>query len=479
MKKISTSMFASLTAIACVASFAAIAGANDGPDVDPAPAGPSGATAISESYGNASASNTSFSFNKYLVMDQNTQVPNVDFTFTIVPAGIETAHLTDAKVELYNGLTKTVGDTSYPAWTDGTAAFTDESTTTPGGTNATFTNNKGGSSSIGITSDTSKKYAKDELILDFSNIEFTEPGVYRYTVTENDLTTSATSDAFTALTPKSRTLDVYVGNTDTLKENSTYTTLQIEGYVLYDSVIEGAATNFTTDEAAAAGIGYRGSETSDEALGKKSSGFVNDYETHNLTFGKEVTGNQGSKDKYFAFTVNLEDAVPGDKFTVAVEKSEENVGARVFANADATVAANAATTVSGPNVKLLEADASGKVDQTFYLHDGQYITICGLGKGVKYNITEAAEDYTSTPGILATNSSLDWTTATDNNDALDDGVQGTIAADVHTGYTNSRSGVIPTGVILSVAAPATIGIVVVGGIIYLAAKRRKDDEDED
>ncbi|MBQ3920575.1 MAG: QVPTGV class sortase B protein-sorting domain-containing protein, partial [Oscillospiraceae bacterium] len=54
-----------------------------------------------------------------------------------------------------------------------------------------------------------------------------------------------------------------------------------------------------------------------------------------------------------------------------------------------------------------------------------------------------------------------------------------IEKDVDVQFTNTRKGTIPTGVILSVAAPATIGIAVVGGIIYLVAKRKKDEDDEE
>ncbi|MBQ7991130.1 MAG: QVPTGV class sortase B protein-sorting domain-containing protein [Oscillospiraceae bacterium] len=471
MKKITSVLAALIAAAALSVNVAA------DPEPAPVPGADPGAAAITGDYGNASASNTSFSFNKYLVLDKNANVPNTEFTFTIVPdPATVTTHLTEEKVELYQGVTATVGGVTYPKFTDGTASFVEGMPTTAGGTAATFTNNKGDTTAtIGITSDTSKKYATDGLIVDFSNIVFEEPGVYRYKVTEILPTTGG---AYTPLTETERTLDVYVGDTETKTSGSTYTNLAIEGYVLYDSVVSGATLNFGTEEAAADGVGYNESELL-TGVGKKSSGFVNNYETHNLTIGKEVSGNQASKDKYFKFTVTIGNAVKGDKYTVAVLKSEEDTANRVFANADESVVANAATTVSGSNVKELEVGDGGTVTQDFYLHDGQYITICGLGKGVEYSVEENEEDYTKTKRIAQGLSSLNWD-GTSGFDALLDDVSGSIeGADIHTGYTNSRTGFVPTGVILSVAAPAAIGVVVIGGIIYLAVRRRKEEDEEE
>lgn len=122
----------------------------------------------------------------------------------------------------------------------------------------------------------------------------------------------------------------------------------------------------------------------------------------------------------------------------------------------------------------------GTVSTDFYLKDGQYITICGLGKGVNYTVSEAAENYTSTEKIAASVSSVDFD-GDGTNDALTDALSGTIdGSDVHTGFTNDRQGTIPTGVILAVAGPAVAGIISIGGIAYLVMKnkKRRDEEEE-
>lgn len=440
---------------------------------------PTGAKTITGTYGNPSEANTSFSFNKYLVLDKNANVPNTEFTFAIEPdSDVENPiHLTETNVELYQGITTEADNKTYPLFSDGSAVFTDETPVNEGGVPAEFTDNKGDADTIKIVDDTSKKYAVDGLTLDFSNVEFLEPGVYRYKITE---TVPSTGSAYTPKTETERTLDVYVIDTNDAKTESTYTKLAIQGYVLYDKVLDSTAAPLNYSETAAVeGIGYNESEVV-TASGKKSSGFVNEYDTHNLTIGKEVSGNQASKDKYFKFTVKIENAVEGDVYTVAVEKSEEDVANGVFANADPTVIPNNATTVSGNNVKSIEVKEGGVAEQDFYLHDGQYLTICGLGKGVKYTVTEDSEKYTKVEKITEELSSLDWDASSEGYDALDDDLTGNIAdADIHTGFTNTRNGSIPTGVLLSVAAPAVIGIGVLGGIIFLAVKRSRKDDDED
>ena len=62
-----------------------------------------------------------------------------------------------------------------------------------------------------------------------------------------------------------------------------------------------------------------------------------------------------------------------------------------------------------------------------------------------------------------------------NNAMSDDYIKGDAVID----FTNTRQGTIPTGVLLSIAAPAGVGIVVIAGIVYLLIKdRRRKTEEE-
>lgn len=122
-----------------------------------------------------------------------------------------------------------------------------------------------------------------------------------------------------------------------------------------------------------------------------------------------------------------------------------------------------------------------KITAEYYLQHGQYITIQGLPEGASYSVTEDAEDYAQTSGITADLSPLNWD-GESGNDALADAASGNITdADIHTGYTNDRSGTIPTGILTTVAG--SLGVValgaigVTGGMIYMKKKKSEDEEE--
>ena len=122
--------------------------------------------------------------NKYLVMDQNANVPNATFSYSIaagseipasgksprVNAGIEADKVEISSTEFQ------AGDTTYTV---------DEGI-------------------VSLTSD--QKFAKNTAVIDFSKVTFEEPGIYRYVITENDITgeQGITKDS------NSLYLDVYV-----------------------------------------------------------------------------------------------------------------------------------------------------------------------------------------------------------------------------------------------------------------------------
>lgn len=355
-------------------------------------------------------------FDKYLVMDQEANVPNASFTYTITPGTAKNYDVNNKKVEVLAGV--------------GNPTMTDEDTTTDGyqlvfkpGDTLNKTLQSG--DQVNEFDSTKQGYAKKTSTVDFSEVTFKEPGIYRYVITETGTNQAVTNDA-----NDKRYLDVYV--TD---ENGT---LKVSGYILHATDSE---------------VGMGDSQGSDgNQKDSKSQGFTNTYDTSNLTFKKEVAGNQASHDKYFEFTVEIKDAVPKTVYNVDITGATATSGSNA-----ATIAANANKT----NVKQLIVGDDGTVTQKFYLQHGQYITIQGIAKKSTYTVTENEEDYKSEAAVV---------------EDYKDPTTGTVAsADLKTSYLNTRAGTIPTGVIMTVAPFAAVTLLGAAGMVTIKMRKKEDD----
>lgn len=329
--------------------------------------------------------------------------------------------------------------------------------------------------------------------LDFTNVVFTEPGVYRYVIEEVEKTNRAiTYDS------KARTLDVFVED-DTKVNQSTgkeEKKLKITGYVLYVDEVKTAPKDGTTTTTGTAYVG----EDEQKSLtpnglepenAVKSLGFVNKYPTASLTFGKEVTGNQGSKDKYFEMTLEIANGPANAVLVVDLSEADKNIAANP----------NKATTKIKSAVAQPESitlNASGAGSETFYLQDGQYITVYGFIKDMTFTLSEEKEEYTQIAGIDANLSGIDYDSAHTGNDELKDDISafdadtnpvisgtftpattgGNNVVSKYTGFTNYKEGVIPTGVILSVAPWIIAGMVILAGIAFFVIRSGRKYEEE-
>ena len=385
----------------------------------------------------SSTPNYSTTLKKYLVVDEDATIPNKTFTFSVAAGSAIAA--TGSTVAVIPG----------PVVTDAQSAVTAPTitqTTAFAPNDPTFTSVQSGDTSVSLSS--GQKYAKQNVVVNLDGVTFDEPGVYRYVLTE-DAQTSPYSD--TGSNPLY--LDVYV-------VNDTGTTLKIDGYVLH------------SDNNAPASNTTAGTDTT--SGNTKADGFENEYDTKNITVSKTVNGNQASKDKYFAFTVNIAGATAGDKYVVSY--ADDSNASTADGNADVNISANpnAATTVINENVTQpadLTVGNDGTVSQVFYLQDGQSIVIRGLGKGVAYTVTENEEDYT--PSVRVTGDAD--AAYVDNTSGGTFGKTGTVDDDITAAFTNTKDGVIPTGVLLTIA-PFAVGILLFGAlIIFIIAKRRRNN----
>lgn len=375
-------------------------------------------------------------FDKYLVMDEQAEVPNASFTYAVTAGTAKAYDVAGKKFAVLAGVDadkvtmKGVGTETANtiAYKPGDATLNDENALVKDYDNLT------------------EKYAKKTATLDFSKCRFTEPGIYRYIVTESGTNQAVTNDA-----DATRVVDVYVNNdsneaTPVGMDSSRYGyKLKIVGYVFHSSADEDIT------------LGENNGST-DTNVASKSQGFTNSYDTSDILISKMVSGNQASRDKYFEFTVNITGAVPGTVYDVDLS------------NADATTKTNAATITANEgktNPAKLTVGADGTVTQKFYLAHRQSITIQGVAKDSKYKVTENAEDYKSTAAD-----------AIDNAEGRGDATSGTVASkDIRTGYLNTRDGVIPTGVIMTVAPFAAVTLLGGAGAVTMVMKKKKSEEE--
>ncbi len=380
--------------------------------------------AAGTNYGNVIGGTKTTTFDKYLVMDAQAQVPNVSFSYAVTAGQAKAYDVDGKKFEVLAGVdADKVTMAGVGSETAGTIAYAQGDATL-----------QDDNALVKDYDKAAEKYAKKTATLDFSACQFTEPGIYRYVITESGTNQGITNDA-----DLTRIVDVYVEDASDVDGKK----LTIAGYVLHSNTDD--APDITMGDDNGSGGAYTAT---------KSQGFTNIYDTSDLTFRKEVAGNQASHDKYFEFTVAITDAVAGTVYDVDITSADATSGTNA-----ATIAANAGKT----NPTSLTVGDDGTVTQKFYLQHGQEVKIQGIAKDTNYAVTENAEDYKSTAAGV-----------TDYTDA----VNGTVAsADLKTSYLNTRDGVIPTGVAMAVAPFAAVTLLGGIGAVTMVMKKKRDEEE--
>lgn len=398
--------------------------------------------AAGTNYGTTIEGTKTTTFDKFLVMDKQANVPNATFTYAVTAGNAKAYDVAGKKFQVLAGVD---ADKITMAGVGAADAAANSIVFKQG--DGSDGAHEGKDQYVKDLDKTKQKYAMKTATLDFSKVQFTEPGVYRYVITESGTNQAITNDA-----DLTRVLDVYVNDASTDTDGALTKKLTIVGYVLHSN------ENDEPDVAAGADFGSAGAY-----VATKSQGFTNSYDTSDLTLRKQVTGNQASRDKYFEFTLNIDKAQPNTKYDVVID------------DADATSKANAATidaNAGQANVTSITTDGAGKATQKFYLQHGQQITVQGLAKDTTYAVTENTEDYKSTANTAAA------PVVDVKADTISAEVNGTIASkDLTTGYLNTRDGVIPTGVIMAVAPFAVVTILGGAGVVTMVMKKNKKEDE--
>ena len=415
-------------------------------------------------------------FEKYLVYKNSANCPTAEFSFTIADGTAIAADKTASKSAVYAGNSDpSVSDTAPVIYNtanhsagakavfDNTKAVytTAQALDSTGnfGNHATLTNDP-----VDLTGN--KAYSRDRVTVDFTGVTFSEPGVYRWVISEAAMTSAQQELGFTADPDATRVLDVYVRDKGTVDASSQKWELEIVGYVLHNNETYQPSDNATATEP----------DLSNAST--KAIGYTNSFDTYNLSFSNQISGNQASRDKYFKYTVTIEEAGVGTKMYVDI------------ANADGTVESNGATLdayegltnpnsfeTDATNQRYIVTDANATVTKDFYLQHGQSVTIKGLPVNSKYTIVEVAEDYDPSAEITGdtvsgkTGSNIIIPAESAGTSSTTLTVTDTdMTADTSIAFTNERLGTIPTGVLTSVLPGMVIIMISAAGFFILRKK---------
>ena len=400
----------------------------------------------------------STSFKKYLIMSRGDRCPNVTFSYTVAAGeAVSTDTSVNPVFQVIPGPTPeavTVSQTTF-AVSDTESAVQEVTSGDIDVARAASARAENATAENGVEFEPAKgeKYVTKTATVDLSRVQFDEPGIYRYIITE---TASSADEAAGIMHDNDdfRILDVYV-------IDNGEGVLQVAKHVMHTDI------NATETPAIGDNMGTADVAAENAPLSDKTDGFTNEYKSKDLEFKKGVTGNQASRDKYFDFTLALNGLNPNGEYEVSIAADTDlftNDG-----NADARSAENSATieaNANKDNVTKLTADGDGAVTQHFYLQHGQSIVVRGLPLNGRYELSENREDYKSTPAAV-----------TDYTKPVTGAIGTTAGSDkvIKTSYLNTKSGNIPTGIIVSSLTGATVAGI---GLASLVIVRRKKHEDE-
>lgn len=375
---------------------------------------------------------TTTEFQKYLVVRAGETNPEVTFSFTVSVPDSNNNEITTAG----NGELQVKPGVGTP--TVSTAHFNASEADEPKDDNVLAP------SEVSFTDYT---YGVKDVTVDFSTVTFTEPGVYRYYITENDNNTAFGIDSVAV-----RTLDVYIEDNGSGK-------LQVAGYVMYKEKLTVNPKKDKTSDGVPNGA----------EAGVKSTKFINTYPTNSLTINKTVTGNQGSKDKYFKFTITAASSnlVATAQYPISgLDANPAENGANAYAVSDMKTQNNI--------TYLTGAQLTAGYD--VYLQHNDVVKISGLPIGCTYTITETQEEYTPSWKIVRDAAPTVEITSGATNEATD--VDPSFPENTTVLFQNEKTGVIPTGVIVSAAGLLVVGVIAIIGFVFFGTRSKRRYEED-
>ena len=357
----------------------------------------------------------SVTFDKYLILKKEAEVPNLTVEFEVSSG--EGVYADQERPQIEPGL--------YPQNVRvGSAVFApgDATNTSPQANNSTV--QKKFLPVDGVTFDSvTEKYAKKSVPLDFSGVTYTVPGIYRYVLREK----TPVKQGVSIDDGESRVIDVYV---DSDSEGN----LSIQGTVMHRN----------SDV-----VNKNGLEAYDAST--KPTGFTNRYSTNNLTISKSVTGKQGDRSRYFEFIVSITGAEPGTVYHI--ENAEEIIKYGV-------------RTVTNPITITVDNDGTAKA--SIWLKDKQSARINGITAETMVSVDEA--DAASRAG---------YTVSAECDGKNYGGTHFAMAGLDHSvAYTNNKDGNVPTGIIQRyLPFGLMIAGAMMAAVLMIVLSRKEENDD--
>ena len=291
--------------------------------------------------------------------------------------------------------------------------------------------------------DANHKYASHGVVIDFTDVVFPAPGVYRYTVSQ--VATAQGGFTFSAQTYEIQVY-AYVDEDDNVQTGGTTVTPKDpeDGKDGKDETDPDGPTDPTDpDPAPGTDPEYKG--------GTKGYVNFNNYygDAANITLKKIVTGNQGDRNQVFTFAVTI-NGTDGIYYITNINP------------ADAESGYTHSNTVTQIEVK------SGTGNATVSLKDGESVKIVAP-ENADYSIQEG-----NATGYITSveNSGGDDITAPEKANNGGTAVTGTATKGTTVTYTNNKQNTIPdTGVLLTVAPFVILMIVGIVGVSIMMKKR--------
>lgn len=439
--------------------------------------------------------------------------PAITYSYKIeTTSGSELVTITDATSDHASGLATTTTVLPGIIWTDssannGVVIGNDTQYAEPGGQKSatgtvSWTNGD-------ILDASPAGYANYKpLAVDFSKVIFTQPGVYRYKITET-VASYITSGVTDGSISNIRYLDVYVMRSDSYTDGTTAAQWKIYGYVCVNS--ETATTAITPDSAVNT-VKTNGFVDTNPA---ENTSTADEYHTYNLTVGKTLVNDTTMNSHKFPFDVTWAPGAATGTFQFIVETT----GTASVTNTAVTAIADR-TSIMGTDVgahsKVGGADAVATADKDGApeIANGGTVKYIGIPAAAYAAVTEtndvvgtvyatrvteneyttsipAANEQTPVKFSDASTAVLETTnyqiatmdpsdTAVRNQGAdpatRDLGAAPTIDKNVNIQFTNTLSIISPTGVAFRVAPYV---LILCGGMFLFFLSRRRREEAEE